>query len=113
MGRPVVPGVLGEPRDLFRVKLWFRGDQITLVEIFLPALSRPVREQLGEPEATGDSHLGDGMEQWIYASRGLTAHVEPWNGKAVRIYGYPPMAVAEFLRSPWRHVRNIKDPARD
>jgi len=95
------------------VTLWFRDQHIALVEIFLPALQRSVRDQLGEPEATVDSYLGDALEQWIYSSRGLTAHVEPWNGKATHVFGYPSMTVAEFLGSAWRNVRVIKDPARD
>lgn len=96
----------------YGVTVWFDGDRAMLVQINLPALAKSVGDQLGAPEATADSRLGELIEQRVFASRGLTAHVQEWDGKAIRIYGYAPMTAQAFLASPWATVSNIKDPDR-
>src|SRR5579863_9721918 len=61
------------------ILVWFVEDQIVLIRIQEPTLP-PLESLLGKPEATAVSQLHAIHTQWIYASRGLTAHVQNQTG---------------------------------
>lgn len=54
---------------------------------------------LGAPETTIPSRLQRFHTQWIYAQRGLTAHVNNHTGEIVRLYAYPVTTTRKFLNS--------------
>ena len=80
------------------VEVVVQGELIVAIEIFRPVLERSLRASLGEPEKRIESGLSSDWEQWVYAGRGLTAHVDG-RGAVMAVYAYEPMGTAEFLRS--------------
>jgi hypothetical protein len=103
MGRfyPEPPGGAGH------VWIWYDPssgavDLVTLGAVTLPAT---LTDQLGPPEAKRPSGLSSAHEQWIYASRGLTAHVNRLDGSITKIHAYAPTTVEDFLRGSLAHER--------
>ena len=70
------------------VLVYFLADDIRVVELLYPTLPRPLQAQLGAPERKIPSELSPAWEQWIYATRGLTAHVQRSNGKVAALFAY-------------------------
>jgi hypothetical protein len=87
------------------VEVWLRAhDEIVLVQINGARPRAPLDQLLGKAEAVIDSGLDPSFEQWVYASRGLTAHVQRWDHVPVRVYGYAPMTIGEFRDNPISQV---------
>jgi hypothetical protein len=72
-------------------------DAITCVRIDQPTF--PYTEAIGTPEEIAPSGLGAVPQQYVYAARGLTLHVDETRREIVRLYAYRPMSVQEFLAS--------------
>lgn len=82
----------------FGFTIWFAGDAVGCVQINSPNFVQPLDSMLGQPEAIAPSRLKANHQQWIYAHRGLTAHVK--RGQTVSmLYCYAPTTVEEFLQS--------------
>jgi hypothetical protein len=82
------------------VVVWLEEDWVVAVELMQPVLPEPIAAQLGPPEARERSGLASFHSQWIYAGRGLTAHVDDVSEDVRRLYGYAPTTVEDFLASP-------------
>ncbi len=108
-GFRLYPATSAAPHGL---TVWFVENKIVAVQISQPHLDRPLKEQIGEPEATAPSLLKTLQTQWIYASRGLTAHVSKMSGTISSLYAYRPMTVAEFLSSSLSRVSSRRIPLR-
>jgi hypothetical protein len=80
------------------VEVVVQGEHIVAIEIFRPVLDRPLRASLGEPETKVESGLSSDWDQWVYAARGLTGHVDE-RGAVMAVYAYEPMSTADFLKS--------------
>ena len=93
------------------ILVWFVEDQIVLIRIQEPKLP-PLESLLGKPEATAPSQLHAFHTQWIYATRGLTAHVQNQTGKVAWLFTYPPMTAAAFLASWISRVSTTRIPNR-
>jgi hypothetical protein len=89
---------------------YFLGDEIRVVELLYPTLERPLLSLLGPPETTARSELSPGWEQRIYASRGLTAHVNRATGEVVALFAYRPTSVDAYLKSDLAHVSKSEAP---
>ena len=90
------PGRMATPHG---VLVWLANDRVSLVGAYSPALPA-LDGLLGPPERIAPSNvLAPSREQWIYASRGLVAHVDRWASRVSRVYGFPATTVEEFLRS--------------
>jgi hypothetical protein len=107
----IYPGRAATPTG---ITVHFRGNRaafaIAAGERLAPAT---IEEMLGPPEARAPSRLFEPQnEQWIYASRGLTLHVDCVSHVPLRIYGYEPMTVEQFEQSDlfyvqaWEHPRS-------
>ena len=83
----------------YGVMVWFVEDQVVLLQINSPAATIPLEASLGAPDGHANSLLDYGHSQWIYAERGLTAHVSIITQDILRIYGYRPTSLEEFLES--------------
>lgn len=55
---------------------------------------------LGPPEAKAPSRMPGFATMWIWASRGLTLHIDDRSGKVTWLYAYAPMT-AEAFRASW------------
>jgi hypothetical protein len=78
--------------------LWLEGDRILAIELYKPALTQPLADILGPAEEIAVSNLRSSGLQWIYASRGLTAHLSG-SGALFRIYAYPATTLKEYRES--------------
>lgn len=87
----------GGPATPSGVTVWVDGDRALVLQAITLRIERPIRELLGEPEGTAPSGLSSDWRQWIWASRGLTAHVQPASGQVITLYGYSATSVHEFL----------------
>jgi len=74
--------------------------------------TQPLPDQLGEPEARDSSKMPGFKTQWIYASRGLTLHIDDNSGNIAFVYAYRPMTVDEFRASWLSRVEIRRTPAR-
>ncbi len=83
----------------YGITVWYVEDKILLIQINHPSLNRSLEELLGSPDGTAPSLLKAFHTQWIYAHRGLTAHVNNQTQEVLRLYAYPPTTVDEFLHS--------------
>jgi hypothetical protein len=116
-------GILGDSPAAFRIypatsvapyglMVWFAENKIVAVQINQPKLDRPLNEQIGEPEYVAPSMLKTLQKQWIYASRGLSAHVSGVSGSISSIYAFPATTVEEYLRSSLSRVSSRRIPLR-
>jgi hypothetical protein len=93
--------VEGYPRP---VRAWFSGDRLALLDAEYPDASKTLAadfERLGEPELKLDSHwdihlLAQG--EWIWASRGLSALVNPGNRVVLRIRAFAPVSLEQYQK---------------
>lgn len=92
--------------------VWFVGDTACCVQVNSPNLGQSLEESLGAPEEIASSRLKSFHEQWIYAKRGLTAHVNSSNHSVSRIYFYAPTSVEKFLQSSLSRVEMRRIPLR-
>ena len=95
------------------VLVWFLSDDIRVLQLIYPKLPRPIPSLLGEPEAKAKSGLSEDWDQWVYASRGLTAHVRRNSQEVVTVFAYKPTTVDEFLRSDIARVSKNEAPIED
>ena len=86
------------------IMVWLEGDEVVLLQINEPVLLPSLDRILGEPEARAPSQLRTRHTQWIYASRGLVAHVRNIPYALIRLYGMRPTTVERFLDSPLSRV---------
>lgn len=94
LGYPAQPAA---PRGLI---VWYRGTTATAALLNPVALAVSPDELLGKPELVRPSRVNEGMEEWIWASRGAAAQVAPLSLLASSIMAFAPMSVEEFLTSP-------------
>jgi len=87
------------PRPDGTVLVWFLSDDIRVMQRLFPKLQNPLKAQLGEPEVKVPSGLSTEWEQWVYATRGLTAHVKRQGGEVVALFVYRATTVDAFLAS--------------
>lgn len=92
------PGRAGRTAGL---EVHFRDDRAAHLIGFGPRLTpAEIQSLLGPPEARSPSRLFEPLnEQWIYAARGLTFHVDVATQEPGRVYGYPAMTVEQFKQS--------------
>jgi hypothetical protein len=88
----------------YGMKVESRDERAVWVEIPSPVMTpEGLVALLGEPEAKARSRYGRTIEQWVYASRGVTAHVRRVrlldDPAVVVVIGYPPTTVERFLAS--------------
>lgn len=95
------------------VLVWFLADDVRLVELTFPKLDPPLGRQLGAPEAKAPSRLSGDWEQWIYASRGLSAHVDRASGEVTALFAFRPTTVEEFLRTDVAHAAKGESPVEE
>jgi len=101
------------PRPQGTVLVWFLSDDIRVMQLIYPKLPKPIPALLGEPEAKTKSGLSEDWDQWVYASRGLTAHVRRNSHEVVALFAYKPTSVAEFLQSDIARVSKNEAPIED
>jgi hypothetical protein len=89
---------------------YFLADDIRVVEVLYPKLPRPLSSLLGAPEGKVKSELSPGWEQWIYATRGLTAHVQRTTGEVTALFAYGATTVDAFLASDIARVSKSEAP---
>lgn len=92
------------------VFVWFLADEIRVLELLYPKLGRPLKSLVGEPEAKAKSELSPDWDQWIYASRGLTAHVKRSGGEVIALFAYRPTTVEAFLKTDIARVAKSESP---
>jgi hypothetical protein len=92
------------------VLVYFLADDIRVVELLYPTLPRTLQAQLGVPERRIPSELSPSWEQWIYATRGLTAHVQRSNGKVAALFAYAASSTDAFVASDVARVSKSEAP---
>jgi hypothetical protein len=92
------------------ILVWLLADNIRVIQLLYPKLSQPITTLLGAPDAKAPSQLSSAWEQWIYASRGLAAHVKPATGEVVTLFAFPPTSVAAFLETDIARVSKSEAP---
>ena len=92
------------------ILVWFLADDIRVMQLLYPKLSQPIATLLGAPDAKAPSQLASGWEQWIYASRGLAAHVKPATGEVITLFAFQPTSVAAFLETDIARVSKSEAP---
>jgi hypothetical protein len=95
------------------VLVWFLADDVRLVERTYPKLDPPLDRQLGAPEAKAPSKLSTDWEQWIYASRGISAHVDRASGEVAALFAFRPTTVEGFLRTDVAHAAKGEAPVEE
>lgn len=96
-GYRIYPATAAAPYGVF---VWYEEDRAVALQIHSFTPERPVLEQLGEPEARELSRMPGFKTQWIYASRGLTLHIDDDTGAVAWLYGYRPMSLDAY-RASW------------
>jgi hypothetical protein len=92
------------------VFVWFLSDDIRVAQLLYPKLQRSIKDLLGEPEAKVRSELSPEWDQWIYAGRGLTAHVKRATGEVITLFAYRPSTVEAFLKTDIARVAKSEAP---
>ena len=92
------------------VIVYFLADDIRVVELLYPKLTRPLPSLLGAPEGKIKSALSPGWDQWIYASRGLAAHVNRATGEVTALFAYAPTTVEAYLQTDIARVSKSEAP---
>jgi hypothetical protein len=92
------------------LSVWYVAGAAELVEVSAPVADLAV---LGAPDAVVGSGLGAGLEQRVWAGRGLAAHVWTAGGGVHRLYGFEPAPLDRFLAGPLARagMRAWVDPA--
>jgi hypothetical protein len=98
------------PHGAGSVLVWFLADDIRVLQLIYPKLKKPLKSALGEPEAKIESALSTDWDQWVYASKGLTAHVERTTGKVSALFAYRPTTVDAFLKTDIAKVAKSEAP---
>jgi hypothetical protein len=80
--------------------VWFEEGRAVALEMHTVTPRWPIDEQLGEPQAKDPSRMPGFKTQWIYASRGLTLHIDDDTGGVAWLFAYNPMTM-ETYRSSW------------
>lgn len=93
----IYPGVSASPHGAI---VWYVEDIAVALQMHTVAPARPIEEQLGAPEAKDPSRMPGFKTMWIYASRGLTLHIDDGTGAIAWLYAYRQMTLDEF-RSSW------------
>jgi hypothetical protein len=119
-GQPDIAGGLGLRQQYaaqraapFAINVDYAGDRDTIIDIEIPSpeLSAAQRTGLGPPEATAPSHHFEGAVQEVWASRGLTIHVE--GDEIIGVVAYPRTTADAFLSSELvLAFEMIEDPIR-
>jgi hypothetical protein len=104
----IYPPTAAAPHGVY---VWDENDRIALVRLHEVAATRPIADQLGEPEARDVSKMPGFKTQWVYASRGLTLHVDDDTGAIAFVYAYRPMTVDAFRASWLSRVEIRRTPA--
>ena len=92
------------------ILVWFLADNIRVIQLLYPKLTQPIATLLGPPDAKAPSRLSSSWEQWIYARRGLAAHVKPATGEVVTLFAFQPTEVATFLETDIAKVSKSEAP---
>ncbi|HWE28543.1 MAG TPA: hypothetical protein VHB97_11105 [Polyangia bacterium] len=92
------------------ILVWFLADNIRLMQLLYPKLSQPIATLLGAPDAKAPSQLSSAWEQWIYAGRGIAAHVKPATGEVITLFAFGPTSVAAFLETDIARVSKSEAP---
>jgi len=105
----IYPGTAVVPDGIY---VWDVDDRIMLIRLHAVAATRPISDQLGEPDARQPSNMPGFKTQWVYASRGLTFHVDDGTGDIAFVYAYRPMTTDEFRASWLSRVEIRRTPVR-
>lgn len=102
----------GRVDRMTELEVHFQQDRAAHLIGFGPRLTpQDLLSLLGAPEARAPSRLLEPQnEQWIYATRGLTVHVDATTHAPGRIYGYPAMTVEQFEQSDLFFVETREEP---
>jgi hypothetical protein len=92
------------------ILVWLLADNIRVMQLLYPKLSQPIATLLGAPDAKVPSQLSSAWEQWIYAGRGIAAHVKPATGEVITLFAFQPTTVAAFLASDIARVSKSEAP---
>jgi len=95
------------------ILVWFLADNIRVIQLLYPKLPQPIATLLGPPDAKAPSQLSPSWEQWIYARRGIAAHVKPATGEVITLFAFQPTDVAAFLETDIAHVSKSEAPIED
>jgi hypothetical protein len=82
------------------VLAWYQGSAARVLLLNPVALSDSPDRFLGKPELVRPSQVNEGMEEWIWAGRGISAQIRPLSGDAASIQVFAPLTLAAFLASP-------------
>ena len=104
----IYPATKAAPHGVY---VWDVEDRIVLVRLHEVTAASPVRDQLGEPEARDRSQMPGFKTQWIYASRGLTLHIDDDTNEIAFLYAYRPMTLDAFRASWLSRVEIRRIPA--
>jgi hypothetical protein len=75
-------------------------DRVVVVTTHDAVPAGSLESMLGAAEGKDLSRMPGYKTMWIYASRGLTLHVDDDSGKVAWLYAYAPMTLDEF-RASW------------
>jgi hypothetical protein len=89
------------------VLVWYEGSAARVLLLNPVALSDSPDRFLGKPELVRPSQVNEGMEEWIWAGRGVSAQLRPLSGDASSIEVFAPLALQTFLASPLGRLRVI------
>ncbi|MCU1281761.1 MAG: hypothetical protein JWM53_5307 [bacterium] len=92
------------------ILIWFLADKIRVMQLLYPKLSQPIATLLGAPDTKAPSQLSSAWEQWIYAGRGIAAHVKPATGEVITLFAFQPTSVAAFLETDIARVSKSEAP---
>jgi len=92
------------------ILVWFLADNIRVIQLLYPKLPQPIATLLGPPDAKAPSQLSPSWEQWIYARRGIAAHVKPATGEVITLFAFQPTSAAAFLETDIARVSKSEAP---
>jgi hypothetical protein len=93
--------------------VWFLADDIRVIQVVSPHLRQPLIQVLGEPEDKIPSRLSTDWEQWVYARRGLSAHVKRGTGEPMTFFAFRPTTAQEFAETDIAKVAKGESPIED
>ncbi len=92
------------------ILVWFLAEDIRVLQTLYPKLEKPLKALIGEPEAKVRSQLSEDWDQWVYATRGLTAHVKRGSDEVIALFAYRPTTVDAFLKTDIARVAKSEAP---